>query len=81
MKARSIFWRAWTATQDSSAVNGIPGLVNIPILGKIFFGSDHTEKDSQQLMIALHAAHRPDSGLYAGESARRVLRTGSIAAI
>jgi hypothetical protein len=50
------------ATQDSTAVNGIPGLVNIPVLGKILFGSDHTEKDHQQLMIALqpHIVRTPD---------------------
>jgi len=50
------------------------GLVNIPILGKIFFGSDHTEKDRQQLMIALipHIVRTPDytaenlRGIYAG---------------
>jgi len=62
------------ATQDSSTVNGIPGLVNIPILGKIFFGSDHTEKDVQQLMIALqpHIVRTPDytpenlRGVYSG---------------
>ncbi|MCU1336648.1 MAG: type and secretion system protein [Bryobacterales bacterium] len=49
-------------TQDSSVVNGIPGLVNIPILGKILFGSEHTEKDHQQLMIALvpHIVRTPD---------------------
>ena len=60
--------------QDSSVVNGIPGLVNIPILGKILFGSDHTEKDSQQLMIALrpHIVRSPDytpenlRGVYSG---------------
>ena len=60
--------------QDSSVVNGIPGLVNIPILGKIIFGSDHTEKDRQQLMIALqpHIVRTPDytpenlRGIYSG---------------
>jgi len=59
------------ATQDSSTVNGIPGLVNIPILGKIFFGSDHTEKDVQQLMIALqpHIVRTPD---YTPENLRGV---------
>jgi general secretion pathway protein D len=57
--------------QDSSVVNGIPGLVNIPILGKIFFGSDHTEKDHQQLMIALvpHIVRTPD---YTPENLRGV---------
>ncbi len=57
--------------QDSSTVNGIPGLVNIPILGKILFGSDHTEKDNQQLMIALqpHIVRTPD---YTPENLRGV---------
>ena len=60
--------------QDSSTANGIPGLMNIPILGKIFFSSNHTEKDSQQLMIALipHIVRTPDytpenlRGIFAG---------------
>ncbi len=57
--------------QDSTVVNGIPGLVNIPILGKILFGSDHTEKDRQQLMIALipHIVRTPD---YTPENLRGV---------
>jgi general secretion pathway protein D len=59
------------STQDSTAVNGIPGLVNIPVLGKIFFGSNHTEKDRQQLMIALvpHIVRTPD---YSPENLRGV---------
>jgi len=59
------------STQDSTAVNGIPGLVNIPVLGKFFFGSDHTEKDRQQLMIALvpHIVRTPD---YTPENLRGV---------
>jgi len=60
--------------QDSTVVSGIPGLVNIPVLGKVFFGSDHTEKDRQQLMIALqpHIVRTPDytpenlRGIYSG---------------
>jgi len=60
--------------QNSTTVNGIPGLVNIPILGKILFGSSHLEKDSQQLMIALipHILRTPDytpenlRGVYSG---------------
>jgi len=57
--------------QDSTVVNGIPGLVNIPILGKILFGSSHLEKDSQQLMIALipHILRTPD---YSPENLRGV---------
>ena len=31
-------------SQDTALVNGIPGLVNIPVLGKTLFGSDHTDK-------------------------------------
>jgi general secretion pathway protein D len=59
------------SAQDSTAVNGIPGLVNIPILGKILFGSDHIEKDRQQLMIALvpHIVRTPD---YTPENLRGV---------
>jgi general secretion pathway protein D len=59
-------------TQDSTTVNGIPGLVNIPILGKIFFGSNHSENDRQQLMIALvpHIVRTPD---YNRENLRGVL--------
>jgi general secretion pathway protein D len=57
--------------QDSTVVNGIPGLVNIPIFGKFIFGSDHTEKDRQQLMIALvpHIVRTPD---YTPENLRGV---------
>jgi general secretion pathway protein D len=61
-------------TQDSSSVNGIPGLTNIPILGKVLFGSDHVEKDRGELLIALipHIVRTPDyspenlRGIYAG---------------
>jgi len=59
--------------QDSSAVNGIPGLVNIPILSRLF-GSEHVERDRGELMIALipHIIRTPDytaenlRGIYAG---------------
>jgi general secretion pathway protein D len=59
------------STQDSTAVNGIPGLVNVPFLGKFLFGSNHTEKDHQQLMIALvpHIVRTPD---YTPENLRGV---------
>ncbi|HEY2842887.1 MAG TPA: hypothetical protein VGJ09_04525, partial [Bryobacteraceae bacterium] len=58
-------------TQDTTVVTGIPGLVNIPILGKILFGSDHIEKDRQQLMIVLvpHIIRTPD---YTPENLRGV---------
>ena len=63
-----------SSAQDSTTVNGIPGLVDIPILGKKLFGSDHTEKDRQELLIVLipHIVRTPDyspenlRGIYAG---------------
>ncbi len=61
-------------TQDSNNISGIPGLVNIPVLGKIFFGSDHTDKTRGELLIVLvpHIVRTPDytaenlRGIYAG---------------
>ena len=61
-------------TQDSNTVNGLPGLVNIPILGRILFGSEHVDKLRGELMIALipHIVRTPDysaenmRGIYAG---------------
>ncbi|HEY6340994.1 MAG TPA: hypothetical protein VIY49_05845 [Bryobacteraceae bacterium] len=60
--------------QDSLSVNGIPGLVNIPAIGGILFGSTNKEKDKTQLLIALipHIVRTPDysaddlRGIYAG---------------
>jgi general secretion pathway protein D len=61
-------------TSDSASSNGIPGLVNIPLLGKILFGNDHTDKSRSELVIALvpHIVRTPDfsaenlRGIYAG---------------
>ncbi len=61
-------------TTDSNTLNGIPGLSSIPILGKFLFGSTSTEKDSDQIMIAMipHIVRTPDyspenlRGIYAG---------------
>ena len=61
-------------TQDSSTVNGLPGLVNIPILGKLLFGSEEKTQLRGDLMIALipHIVRTPDytaenlRGIYAG---------------
>ncbi len=61
-------------TQDSSSSNGIPGLVNIPVLGHVLFGNDHTDKLRGDLLIALvpHIVRTPDytaenlRGIYAG---------------
>jgi general secretion pathway protein D len=52
--------------QDTSVIAGIPGLVNIPILGKYLFGNTTKDKQKEELMIALipHIVRRPDiSGL------------------
>ena len=61
-------------TQDSTNISGIPGLVNIPVLGKVFFGSEHVDKSQGELLIALvpHIVRTPDytaenlRGIYAG---------------
>ncbi len=61
-------------SQETSLVNGIPGLVNIPVLGSTLFGSNHTDKIKAELMIALvpHIVRTPDysaenlRGIYAG---------------
>src|SRR3984957_277562 len=42
-----------TQGQDISTVGGLPGLVNIPILGKYLFGSVYKDDSKEQLMIAL----------------------------
>lgn len=60
--------------QDSRSVNGIPGLVDMPVLGNVFFGSQHTDKEHGELMIAIipHIVRTPDytaenlRGIYAG---------------
>jgi general secretion pathway protein D len=58
-------------TQDTANYGGIPGLVNIPILGKILFGNDHTEKSRSDLLIALipHIVRTPD---YTAENLRGI---------
>src|SRR5204862_4960250 len=60
-----------TQMQDSSSSNGIPGLVNIPILGKFFFGSQSTNKERGQLLIALipHIVRTPN---YTPENLREI---------
>src|SRR5205085_4902967 len=39
--------------QESNSVSGIPGLVNVPILGKLFFGSSNKDVSRGELLIAL----------------------------
>ncbi len=48
--------------QDTSVIAGIPGLVNIPILGKYLFGNVSKDKSKEELMIALipHIVRKPD---------------------
>jgi hypothetical protein len=48
--------------QDTSVIGGIPGLVNIPILGKYLFGNVNKDHSKEQLMIALipHIVRKPD---------------------
>ncbi|MEO5926534.1 MAG: cohesin domain-containing protein [Bryobacteraceae bacterium] len=60
-----------TREQNSTSMNGIPGLVDIPVLGKIFFGNNHTEKDRGDLMIAIipHIVRTPD---YSPENLRGI---------
>ena len=40
-------------TTDTDTSGGIPGLVNIPILGKLIFGNTHKERDKEELLIAV----------------------------
>lgn len=63
-----------TQTQDSRSISGIPGLVDIPALGSVLFGTNHKETDRGELMIALipHIVRTPDyspenlRGIYVG---------------
>jgi general secretion pathway protein D len=49
-------------TQDTSTINGIPGLVNIPVLGKYLFGGTSKDKSRGELLVAIipHIVRRPD---------------------
>jgi general secretion pathway protein D len=68
--------------QDSRSINGIPGLVNLPVLGKWLFGSEHIERDRGELMIALvpHIIRTPNyspenlRGIFAGYDQQLDLR-------
>ncbi len=64
-----------SSSSDTNAINGIPGLVSIPLLGPLLFGSNHVEKDRSELLIALrpHIVRTPD---YTPENLRGVY-TGS----
>lgn len=47
---------------DSVTIGGIPGLVNIPILGKLFFGNKNIDRKNTDLLIAIipHIVRSPD---------------------
>ena len=51
-----------TQTSDSNSTQGIPGIANIPILGKYFLGANSKDKMRDELMIALipHILRTPD---------------------
>lgn len=57
--------------QNSETTNGIAGLTNIPVLGKVLFGNNHTERDRGEMLIALipHIVRSPD---YSSENLRGV---------
>jgi len=68
---------------DSKTVNGIPGLVDIPVLGNVIFGGLSTDKSKSELLIALipHIVRTPGyteenmRGIYVGNDATvRLLR-------
>ncbi len=73
-----------TQVQDSNSSNGIPGLVNIPILGKFLFGSQSLDKERGNLLIVLipHIVRTPDytsenvRGIYAGNDSTVKLSYG-----
>jgi general secretion pathway protein D len=48
-------------TSDSKSLSGVPGLVNIPILGRLL-GSENTDKERGELLIALipHIVRTPN---------------------
>jgi general secretion pathway protein D len=49
-------------SQDTSVIGGIPGLVNMPVLGKYLFGNTSKDKQREELMIALipHIVRKQD---------------------
>ncbi len=59
-----------TKYQETKTKTGIPGLANVPILGKLFSG-DSIDRERQELMIALipHIVRRPE---YTAENLRGI---------
>ncbi len=72
-------------TQDSNTTTGIPGLVNIPILGKYLFGSNSKDKSRSELLVAVipHIVRKPDidelnlRGIAVGQDQNLKLRMGT----
>jgi general secretion pathway protein D len=60
-----------TRDQGSELNSGFPGLIDIPVLGKFLFGSNHKEQDRGEIMIAMipHIIRTPD---YSPENIRSV---------
>jgi general secretion pathway protein D len=64
-------------SSDSNSVSGIPGLVNIPVLGNTLFGQQNIDREKQDLLIAItpHIVRTPDytpenlKGIFAGTDA------------
>jgi general secretion pathway protein D len=73
-------------TQDSNTTTGIPGLVNIPILGKYLFGSNAKDKSKSELLVAIipHIVRKPDidgldlRGIAAGQDQELKLRRAAV---
>ncbi|MBZ5610659.1 MAG: tetratricopeptide repeat protein [Acidobacteriia bacterium] len=71
-------------SQDTLTISGIPGLTNIPVLGKYLFGSTNKDRSRGELLIALipHIVRRPDitgldlRGVAAGTDANVKLNYG-----
>ena len=51
-------------SQETQNINGIPGLVNMPVLGKYLFGTTSKDKSRSELLIALipHIVRAQDLG-------------------
>jgi general secretion pathway protein D len=59
-----------TKQQDTKTKTGIPGLANVPVIGKLFSG-ESVDREHQELMIALipHIVRRPE---YTAENLRGI---------
>ena len=46
------------STQTNQAISGLPGLMNLPVLGALFRSRDFQRQETE-LLIGRHALHRP----------------------